>query len=45
MLSSDPGPVVVQYVSLQPGTGFTIHLSAPTKMKTTFNYAVFQGEL
>ena len=45
MLSSDPGPVVVQYVSLQPGTGFTIHLSAPAKMKTNFNYVVFQGEL
>ena len=45
MLSSDPGPVVVQYVSLQPDIGFTIHLSAPTKTKTTFNYVVLQGEL
>src|SRR2546425_5526912 len=31
MLTSDPGPVVVQYVSLQPGVGFTVHLSAPTR--------------
>ncbi len=44
MLASDPGPVVVQYVSLQPGTGFTIHLSAPTKVKTLFNYVVLRGE-
>jgi hypothetical protein len=44
MLASDPGPVVVQYVSLQPGTGFTVHLSAPTKVKTLFNYVVLQKE-
>lgn len=44
MLASDPGPVVVQYVSLQPGTGFTVHLSAPTKVKTLFNYVVLQPE-
>jgi len=25
MLIADPGPVVVQYVSLQPGVGFTVH--------------------
>lgn len=43
MLVSDPGPVVVQYVSLQPGIGFTIHLSAPTKLKTLFNYVVLRG--
>ena len=42
MLASDPGPVVVQYISLQPGIGFTVHLSAPTKVKTSFNYAVLQ---
>src|SRR5581483_7199893 len=30
MLASDPGPVVVQYVSLQPTIGFTVHLIAPS---------------
>ncbi|MDQ2716534.1 MAG: hypothetical protein M3Z08_16640 [Chloroflexota bacterium] len=41
MLSGDPGPVVVQYISLQPRVGFTVHLSAPTGKKTPFNYAIF----
>ena len=40
MLTGDPGPVVVQYVSLQPTTGFTVHLSAPTKNMTPFNYTI-----
>ncbi|MFL5659242.1 MAG: hypothetical protein ACJ8CB_34290, partial [Ktedonobacteraceae bacterium] len=40
MLAGDPGPVVVQYVSLQPKTGFTVHLSAPTKNRTPFNYRI-----
>jgi len=40
ILTGDPGPVVVQYVSLQPGLGFTVHLSAPTKRITPFNYAL-----
>lgn len=40
MLASDPGPVVVQYVSLQPTFGFTVHLSAATKNVTAFNYVV-----
>ena len=40
MLAGDPGPVVVQYISLQPTIGFTIHLSAPTKNATPFNYAI-----
>lgn len=44
MLASDPGPVVVQYISLLPGVGFTVHLSAPTKMRTLFNYVVLQPE-
>jgi hypothetical protein len=44
MLASDPGPVVVQYISLRPATGFTVHLSAPTKVKTLFNYVVLQPE-
>lgn len=44
-LTSNPGPVVVQYVSLQPHLGFTIHLTAPTAMKTSFNYVVLLGEL
>jgi len=40
MLAGDPGPVVVQYVSFQPRTGFTVHLSAPAKNKTPFNYTI-----
>lgn len=43
MLASDPGPVVVQYVSLQPTIGFTVHLSAPTKNATSFNYTIMPG--
>nr|BBH92443.1 hypothetical protein KTA_06420 [Thermogemmatispora argillosa] len=41
-LTGDPGPVVVQYVSLQPGRGFTVHLSAPTQRETPFHYAVLE---
>jgi hypothetical protein len=44
MLTADPGPVVVQYVSLQPQVGFTVHLSAPTKAKTPFNYVLLTPE-
>ncbi|WP_338251334.1 hypothetical protein [Dictyobacter halimunensis] len=44
-LTSNPGPVVVQYVSLQPQMGFTVHLTAPTSMHTSFNYIVLLGEL
>ena len=40
MLPGDPGPVVVQYISLRPTIGFTVHLSAPTKNVTPFNYTV-----
>lgn len=40
MLTGDPGPVVVQYISLQPTIGFTVHLSAPTKNVTPFNYTI-----
>jgi hypothetical protein len=40
MLAGDPGPVVVQYVSLRPKTGFTVHLSAPAKNRTPFNYTI-----
>lgn len=39
-LTGDPGPVVVHYFSLQPGVGFTVHLSAPAKNATPFNYAL-----
>ncbi len=45
MLASDPGPVVVQYISLQPQVGFTVHLSAPTKMRTPFNYVILLGKI
>ncbi len=41
MLTSNPGPVVVQYVSLHVHLGFTLHLTAPTTMKTSFNYIIF----
>jgi hypothetical protein len=39
-LTANPGPVVVQYVSLQPGRGFTVHLTAPTAIGAPFNYVV-----
>ena len=44
MLTGDPGPVVVQYISLRPGVGFTVHLSAPAEKETSFNYMIFSGE-
>ena len=40
MLAGDPGPVVVQYITLRPQDGFTVHLSAPAQAKTSFNYAI-----
>lgn len=39
-LIGDPGPVVVQFVSLRPAIGFTVHLSASAKNRTPFNYAI-----
>jgi hypothetical protein len=39
-LIGDPGPVVVQYVTLRPAIGFTIHLSASAKNRTPFNYVI-----
>lgn len=39
-LIGDPGPVVVQYVTLRPATGFTVHLSASAKNRTPFNYII-----
>ncbi|MBA2392484.1 MAG: hypothetical protein H0V70_07025 [Ktedonobacteraceae bacterium] len=44
-LTTNPGPVVVQYISLQPQVGFTIHLTAPVTMRTTFNYVILAGEM
>lgn len=41
MLTGNPGPVVVQYISLHPRMGFTVHLSAPAAADTPFNYAVW----
>ncbi len=41
-LTTNPGPVVVQYISLQAEVGFTIHLTAPVATHTTFNYVVVQ---
>lgn len=43
-LTSNPGPVVVQYISLNPLVGFTVHLTAPASKRTTFNYVVLEGE-
>ncbi|MBV9709882.1 MAG: hypothetical protein JO011_03070 [Ktedonobacteraceae bacterium] len=43
MLTTNPGPVVVQYISLHPGNGFTVHLTAPVTTRTTFNYIVLQA--
>ena len=40
-LTSNPGPTLVQYISLHPAVGFTLHLTAPTTTKTTFNYVLF----
>ncbi len=44
MLTGDPGPVVVQYITLRPQDGFTVHLSAPAQAKTSFNYVILTGE-
>lgn len=44
MLTANPGPVVVQYISLQPHAGFTIHLTAPATASTAFNYVILRGE-
>ena len=40
LLTGNPGPVVVQYVSLDPGRGFTVHLTAPAQHRTPFNYVI-----
>ena len=39
-LTSNPGPTLVQYISLHPEVGFTLHLTAPVATKTTFNYVL-----
>ncbi len=44
-LTANPGPVVIQYVTLRPRIGFTVHLTAPTTMRSSFNYIVLLGEL
>ena len=44
MLTGNPGPVVVHYVSLYPGTGFTVHLTAPADKEATFNYVILANE-
>jgi hypothetical protein len=41
MLAGNPGPVVVQYILLHPGMGFTLHLSASTIAPTPFNYVIW----
>jgi ribosomal protein S30 len=44
-LTTNPGPVVVQYISLQPRVGFTVHLTAPVATRTAFNYVLLLGEM
>ncbi|MBE3560691.1 MAG: hypothetical protein IMW89_15950 [Ktedonobacteraceae bacterium] len=39
-LTANAGPVVVQYVSLRPHAGFTVHLTAPATARAPFNYIV-----
>ena len=39
-LVGDPGPVVVQFVTLRPAIGFTVHLSSSAKNRTPFNYII-----
>ncbi len=41
MLAGNPGPVVVQYISLHPRMGFTIHLSASATADAPFNYLIW----
>jgi hypothetical protein len=42
-LTSNPGRVVVQYVSPAARSGFTVRLTAPVAKKTTFNYVVLES--
>ncbi|HVB23209.1 MAG TPA: hypothetical protein VNG51_14805 [Ktedonobacteraceae bacterium] len=39
-LVGDPGPVVVQFVTLRLAIGFTVHLSSSAKNRTPFNYVI-----
>jgi len=39
-LIGDPGPVVVQFVTLRPTIGFTVHLSSSAQNRTPFNYVI-----
>jgi hypothetical protein len=41
MLAGNPGPVVVQYISLHPRMGFTVHLSSAATADAPFNYVVW----
>lgn len=43
-LTTNPGPVVIQYISLHPQVGFTVHLTAPTVGQTSFNYAILSDQ-
>ncbi|MBV9688555.1 MAG: hypothetical protein JO202_02475 [Ktedonobacteraceae bacterium] len=44
MLTTNPGPTAVQYVSLQPGLGFSVHLSKPALSEAPFNYVVMSDD-
>lgn len=43
-LITNPGPVVIQYISLHPQVGFTVHLTAPTTSQTSFNYVILSDQ-
>ena len=43
-LITNPGPVVIQYISLYPQVGFTVHLTAPTTSQTSFNYVILSDQ-
>ena len=41
MLTGNPGPVVVHYVSLHPRMGFTVHLTSQAMADASFNYVIW----
>jgi len=42
-LLSNPGSVTVSWVELQPGVGFTIHLSAAPQKELQFSYLIVES--
>lgn len=41
MLAGNPGPVMVQYISLHPRMGFTVHLTSAATANAPFNYVIW----